>query len=239
MRILLIEDSPRLQESVARGLRNSGYAIDVVGDGRQGLIYAQTTEYDVIVLDLMLPEVDGLTVLRELRDKNIQTHVLILTARDSVEDRVRGLHSGADDYLVKPFAFDELLARIAALARRQHAVKSPRAVIGDVEIDLAAKRVARAGGNNALGAAIDLTQREYALLEYLVCRRGKPVSRLELEEHIYDDRKRVMSNTVDSAVCTLRAKLQAAGCRPIIHTRRRLGYIVEDRTGRDDERAES
>jgi two-component system copper resistance phosphate regulon response regulator CusR len=172
---------------------------------------------------------DGLSVLRGLREKKIATHVLILTARDAIEDRVRGLQMGADDYLVKPFAFDELLARIAALARRQHSIKSPCTVIGDVEIDLAAKRVSRALPDGAPGVpAIDLTSREYALLEYLVCRRGKPVSRLELEEHIYDDRKRVMSNAVDSAVCTLRGKLEAAGCRPIIHTRRGIGYVLED-----------
>jgi two-component system copper resistance phosphate regulon response regulator CusR len=179
----------------------------------------------------MLPVLDGLSVLRGLRGKNVATHVLILTARDAIEDRVRGLQMGADDYLVKPFAFDELLARIAALARRQHSIKSPRAVVGDVEIDLAAKRVSRAraaGLGEGAGQAIDLSMREYALLEYLVCRRGKPVSRLELEEHIYDDRKRVMSNAVDSAICMLRGKLEAAGCRPIIHTRRGLGYVVED-----------
>lgn len=224
MRILLIEDSKRLQESIARGLRNSGYAVDITSDGKQGLIYAQTSDYDVIVLDLMLPIIDGLSVLRQLRGKNISTHILILTAKDTIEDRVRGLQMGADDYLIKPFAFDELLARIQALARRQHSIKSPTIMIGDVEIDIAARRISHAG------ASIDLTLREFALLEYLACRRGKPVSRLELEEHIYDERKHVMSNAVDSAVCTLRSKLDAAGCPPIIQTRRGIGYVIDDLT---------
>src|SRR5438477_12974116 len=221
MRILLIEDSKRLQESIARGLRHSGFAVDAVGDGKQGLIFAQTSEYDVIVLDLMLPEIDGLTVLSRIREKGVDTHVLILTAMDAIEDRVRGLRAGADDYLVKPFAFDELLARIQTLARRQHAIKAPALTIGCLSIDLNTHLVAHEG------TAIDLTAREYALLEYLACRRGRPVSRLELEEHIYDERKRVMSNAVDSAVCTLRAKLESAGCPPIIHTRRGLGYMVQ------------
>jgi len=224
MRILLIEDSKRLQESIARGLRHSGYAVDISGDGKQGLIYAQTSDYDVVVLDLMLPVIDGLSVLRQLRAKNVSTHILILTAKDTLEDRVRGLQLGADDYLIKPFAFDELLARIQALVRRQHSIKSPTIEIGDVRIDTAARRISRAG------APIDLTLREYALLEYLIARRGKPVSRLELEEHIYDERKHVMSNAVDSAVCTLRGKLEAAGCPPIIQTRRGIGYVIDDLT---------
>ena len=223
MRILLIEDSRRLQRSIARGLRNSGYAVDIADDGQQGLIRARTSDYDVIVLDLMLPVLDGLSVLQMLREKNISAHVLILTARDAVEDRVRGLEQGADDYLVKPFAFDELLARVGALARRQHVMKSPRTVIGDVEIDLAAKRVSRTSG----GPMIDLTRREYSLLEYLACRRGQTVSRLELEQHIYYERKRVVSNAVDSTVCTIRAKLGAAGCQPVIQTRRGLGYVLD------------
>src|SRR2546425_5343330 len=164
MRILVIEDSERLRRSLAVGLRKSGYAVDLAADGAQGLWSAQSNSYDVIVLDLMLPEVDGLSVLQTLRRKEIDSPVLILTARDSVEDRVRGLKLGADDYLVKPFAFDELLARIGALTRRKHGVRSPQIVIGDLQVDTAARTVRRSG------ELIDLPPREYALLEYLALR---------------------------------------------------------------------
>ncbi len=145
MRILLIEDSPRLQRSLGDGLRSAGFALDVVGDGREGLRWALCTEYDVIVLDLMLPGQDGLSVLNELRDTGKTTHVLILTAKDTVDDRVRGLRAGADDYLVKPFAFDELLARVQALVRRRHGMKNPCVRLGDLAIDTAARTVAIAG----------------------------------------------------------------------------------------------
>jgi DNA-binding response OmpR family regulator len=220
MRVLFIEDSPPLQDAVARGLRQSGYAVDVCGDGPDGLLHARTTEYDVIVLDLMLPGRDGLSVLRSLRDSGCRTHVLILTAMDAVEDRVRGLRAGADDYLVKPFAFDELLARVAALARRCHGAKNPIIRVDDLVIDTGARRVERGG------AAITLTPREYALLEYLGYRAGISVSRLELEEHLYDEDRPVMSNAVDSAVCALRAKLDVGSRRPVVHTRRGFGYML-------------
>src|SRR5882672_3437757 len=156
MRILVIEDSERLRRSLATGLRRSGYAVDVAADGAAGLWSAQSNSYDVIVLDLLLPEVDGLTVLQTLRRKEINSGVLILTAKDSVEDRVRGLKLGADDYLVKPFAFDELLARVQALTRRKHGVRSPQIVIGDLQVDTAARTVRRSG------ELIDLPPREYA-----------------------------------------------------------------------------
>lgn len=223
MRVLLVEDSRRLQESISRGLRRNGYAVDVTGNGREGLIHARTTEYDVVVLDIMLPEMDGLTVLRRLREAGCGTHVLLLTAYDAVEDRVRGLSGGADDYLVKPFAFDELLARIGALVRRRHAAKDPLVRVDDLVIDTAARRVERAG------VEVPLTPREYALLEYLAHRVGASVSRLELEEHLYDEHRQVSSNAVDSAVCALRARLDVGSRRPIIHTRRGFGYVLEAR----------
>jgi len=226
MRVLLIEDSRRLQESIAEGLRRSGYAVDVTGDGRQGLIHAQTTEYDAIVLDLMLPGMDGLSVLETLRRKGRQTPVLILSAKDTVSDRVQGLRGGADDYLVKPFAFDELLARIQALTRRNQDQRNPRIMIDDVMIDTVSKRVMRDG------AVIDLTRREYAVLEYLALHRGRPIPRLELEEHIYDERTRVLSNVIDSTVCSLRAKLDTAGHGSLIRTRRGIGYQI-DAPGRE------
>lgn len=222
MRILVVEDSPSLQRSLGEGLRRSGYAVDVVSDGRQGMIHAQTSDYDVIVLDIMLPEINGLTVLRQLRAKGIRTHVLLLTARDAVDDRVLGLRSGADDYLGKPFALDELLARVQALARRAHGAGSPLVAIGELTIDTAAKTVAYEG------RTVALAPREYALLEYLAHRRGKPVRRFELEEHLYDDLSRVNSNAVDVAVCALRARLEAAGCPPVIRTRRGFGYVLDE-----------
>src|SRR3954469_15034587 len=158
MRVLLVEDSPRLRESVATGLRKSGYAVDVAADGTNGLWYAESNDYDVIVLDLMLPGIDGLTLLGRLRAGARESHVLVLTARDTVEARVPGLRAGADDYLVKPFAFDELLARVEALTRRRHGRKNPTICIGDLVIDTVARLVRRAEN------VIELSPREYALL---------------------------------------------------------------------------
>jgi DNA-binding response OmpR family regulator len=222
MRVLLVEDSERLRRSVSDGLRKGGYAVDAAADGEEGLHLARTEPYDVIVLDIMLPKVDGLEVLRRLRDGGRDTHVLLLTARDTVQDKVVGLRSGADDYLVKPFAFDELLARIEALTRRQHQRKHPLIRIGPVEIDTSAKSVRRSG------ALIPLTPREYALLEFLALRRGEVVSRTEIEEHIYDIQADLMSNVVDSAVCALRRKIDVPNGAPLIQTRRGLGYVLQE-----------
>ena len=221
MHLLLIEDSIRLQSSVGRGLRKAGYAVDVTGDGEEGLWLAQSNRYDVIILDLMLPGIDGLTLLRRLRAKQNGTHVLILTAKDTLEDRVAGLQTGADDYLIKPFAFEELLARVQALCRRSYQRKNPKIEIGDLEIDTAARLLRRKG------KPIDLTAREFMLLEYLALRRGQVVSRTEIEAHIYSDSTEVMSNVVDSAVCLLRKKITLPGTAPIIQTRRGMGYILE------------
>src|SRR4030081_1535455 len=179
MRLLLIEDSTRLQSSVGRGLRKAGYAVDIAGDGEEGLWLAQSNEYDTIILDLMLPRRDGLSVLRTLRDKQNGAHVLILTAKDTVENRVNGLQAGADDYLTKPFAFEELLARVQALCRRSYQRKNPKIALGDLEIDTVARTVLRRG------KTIALTPREFMLLEYLAMRPGQVVSRAEIEAHIY------------------------------------------------------
>src|SRR5579864_9312033 len=188
MRLLLVEDSEWLRRSVGGGLRKAGYAVDVVGDGEEALRTARANDYDVIVLDLMLPGRDGLSVLEGLRAEGKQTHVLLLTAKDTVEDRVRGLQAGADDYLVKPFAFDELLARVQALARRAHGVKHPLVKVGALQLDVARRSVARAG------SPIELRPREFALLEYLAMRTGQVVTRTEIEAHIYDDLVEPMSN---------------------------------------------
>ncbi len=221
MRILLIEDSPRLQRSLSDGLRKTGYAVDVVGDGREGLGWAKASDYDLIVLDLMLPGLDGLALLKKLRQEGKETHVLILTAKDTVEDRVRGLQMGADDYLIKPFAFDELLARIQALVRRRHGPKNPLIRIRHLEIDTSARAVLVAG------EAVDLAPREYALLEYLARRQGTVVSRADIERHIYDGAAELMSNAVDSAICALRKKIDVPGEPSLVRTRRGMGYVLQ------------
>jgi DNA-binding response OmpR family regulator len=221
MRILVVEDSARLQRTLSLALRKSGYVVDLAGDGEEGQWLAESHEYDVIVLDVMLPKRDGLAVLAALRRQGRTTHVLLLTARDTVADRVQGLRAGADDYLVKPFALDELLARVDALCRRAYGAKQPRLAVADLEIDTLARRAFRAG------QPLDLTAREYNLLEYLARRHGQTVARAEIEEHIYDNQVDPMSNVVDSAVCSLRKKLAVAHDAPLIHTRRGFGYVLE------------
>jgi DNA-binding response OmpR family regulator len=221
MRVLFVEDSVRLQQSVGAALRRSGYAVDAAGDGEEGLWQAQSNDYDAVILDIMLPKLDGLEVLRRLRAAGRHTPVLLLTAKDTIDDRVRGLNQGADDYLVKPFALEELLARVQVLCRRKYHVVDTRLVIGDLTIDTLAKRVERAG------RAVELTSREFALLEYLASRRGAVVSRADIEEHIYDGMVDPMSNVVDSAICIVRRKLAESNPRPLIHTRRGQGYILD------------
>lgn len=221
MRILIVEDSERLQRTLAAALRQSGYAVDVCGDGEEALWMAESHAYDVIVLDIMLPKRDGLSVLAELRKRGRSVHVLLLTARDTVADRVQGLRGGADDYLIKPFALEELLARVAVLCRRAYGQKQSRLKIADLEIDTAARTVTRKD------QPVELTAREYLLLEYLAHRQGHTVSRSEIEEHIYDGQVEPMSNVVDSAVCNLRKKIGSAGDAPLIHTRRGLGYVLD------------
>jgi DNA-binding response OmpR family regulator len=218
--LLLVEDSQRLQRSLGLGLRRLGYALDIAADGAEGLRLAESHAYDVIILDLMLPELDGLSLLERLREGGGDAHVLILTARDTVDDRVRGLRRGADDFLAKPFAFEELVARIQALVRRRHGQKNPRLVVGPLEIDTAARTVSRQG------AQVALTPREYALLEYLATRRGQVVSRGDIEEHLYEGRVELNSNAVDSAVCSLRRRLDPPGAASLIETRRGAGYVL-------------
>jgi DNA-binding response OmpR family regulator len=195
--------------------------VDVSGDGEDGLWRAETTDYDAVVLDNQLPKLDGLSLLQKLREKGKNTHVLLLTAKDTVEDRVRGLQRGADDYLVKPFALEELLARVEALCRRAYASKQPRLIIGDLEIDTVAKEVFRAGH------PVKLMPREYLLLEYLVRRAGQVVSRPEIEAHIYNEEVDLMSNVVESAISSLRKKISAPNPAPLIHTRHGLGYVLK------------
>lgn len=221
MRILLIEDSKRLRRSITLGLKQAGYKVDATGDGEEGLWYAESYNYDVVILDLMLPGMNGLEILRRLREQGRNLHVLILSAKDTVEDRVRGLQAGADDYLIKPFAFQELLARVQALVRRRYGVKNNLITIGELEIDLAKREVKRAGKN------LELPPREFALLEFLALRRGTVVSRSEIEEHLYDENTELISNVVDAAICSLRKKIDKPGEPSLIKTRRGIGYIIE------------
>jgi two-component system OmpR family response regulator len=221
MRVLLVEDSERLRATLDLGLRREGFAVDLAADGVKGLSYARNNPYDVIILDLMLPGKDGLSVLETLRKEGVQTHVLVLTARDTVEDRVRGLQAGADDYLVKPFAFEELVARLRALLRRRFARKEPQIVFGELTVD-SARRMAF-----YRDAPLDLTPREYLLLELLALRSGEVVSRTEIEDALYSERTLPSSNAVDSAVCRLRAKLDGLEHAPTIRTRRGMGYVLE------------
>ena len=216
MRVLFVEDSESLRRSVSRALRHAGYAVDVAADGAEGLEAAESRDYDVLLLDIMLPKLDGLALLRQLRAGGKTTHVLMLTARDTVADRVEGLRQGADDYLVKPFALDELLARVEALCRRAYGSKESVLRIGDVEIDFAARKLSRAD------AGVQLTPREWRLLEYLARRLDEVVPRSEIEAHIYDEMVEPMSNVVDTAIYALRQKVGAG----LIHTRRGLGYVL-------------
>lgn len=218
MRILLIEDYPPLQKSLSKGLREAGFAVDCTGDGREGLWYAKSNEYDVIILDLMLPGLDGLSILKTLRENGNPIHILILTSKDTINDKVKGLELGADDYMVKPFAFEELLARVRSLIRRSYRKKQPQIDIEDLHIDLNTQQVFRK--NNP----IDLTPREYALLEYLAIRADQVVSRTDIWEHLYEFHDSASSNVVDVYIGYLRKKLEIDGQSPLIHTIRGRGY---------------
>ena len=222
MRILIVEDYTPLRNSLSQGLTEAGFAVDATGDGEEGLWFADTSHYDAIILDLMLPGMDGLTILAKLRGKKNATPVLILTAKDAISDRVRGLDSGADDYVTKPFDFAELLARINALIRRRYDHESPVLTLADLAIDTRARSVTRAGKE------IELTAKEYMLLEYLVLRRGQVVTRSEIMEHVYDFNADLMSNVIDVRIRTLRRKLECGGLSRLIHTRRGLGYLLAE-----------
>ena len=217
VRLLIVEDSSRLRESLKIGLERSGFAVDVAADGVTASKLAAHEPYDLIVLDLMLPEKDGFTVLQELRQAGTKSAVLILSAKDAVEDRIQGLDLGADDYLVKPFAFEELLARINALLRRQFDVANNVISVADLKVDLTARTVIR---NNR---TIDLTAREFMLLKLLALRTGQTVSRIEIEDKLYGMDRFPNSNVVASTVSLLRSKI---GEPCLIHTRRGLGYVL-------------
>jgi two-component system OmpR family response regulator len=216
MRLLVVEDEPDLLNGLARALRRAGYAVDLAADGDGGLYKAEGTDYDAIVLDVMLPKMDGWELLARLR-KTKRTPVLMLTARDQTADRVRGLDTGADDYLIKPFDNDELLARLRALIRRAAGQTHSQIEIGDVVIDTRARTVARAG------QPVTLTAREYAILEYLALHRGEVITRTALYEHLLDESDDTLSNLLDVHVFGIRKKLGAE----LITTRRHQGYCIE------------
>jgi DNA-binding response OmpR family regulator len=220
MKVLLVEDHKPLVRALKQGLEEEGFAVDVAYDGEEGDYKATTGSYDVIVLDLMLPKTDGLALLQKWRRGGLTTHVLVLTAKGAIEDKVRGLDSGADDYMSKPFEFDELLARIRALIRRGHQVKDPVIRIHDLEIDTAARTVKRAGKE------IHLTPREYALLEFLAFHQGKVVTRPMIWEHLYDEEDENTSNVVDVYIRYLRNKIDKGFDPPIILTRWGEGYML-------------
>jgi DNA-binding response OmpR family regulator len=220
MRVLLIEDHKPLRRALKQGLEEESFAVDAAADGEEGDFKARTAQYDVIILDLMLPKIDGLTLLQKWRKDGIKTHVLVLTARGSIEDKVKGLDQGADDYLTKPFELEELIARLRALIRRHHQVKDPIIRICDLEIDTAA-RVARRGGQT-----IHLTPREFALLEFLAFHRGKVVTRSMIWEHLYDEQDENTSNVVDVYIRYLRNKIDKGFDPPLIQTRWGEGYLL-------------
>jgi len=222
MRVLLVEDDERIAGFVSKGLRESSYAVDVVTDGNKALYQILLYQYDVIILDVMLPGTDGFNVCREVRKSGNQTPILMLTARDAVEDKITGLDTGADDYITKPFAFEELLARLRALLRRQSKLRPSSIVVADLEIDMSARRVHRGGSE------IPLTAKEYALLEYLARERGKVVGRTEISEHVWDETFDPFSNLIDVYIRRLRVKIDEGYERQLIHTRRGAGYVLDD-----------
>jgi two-component system copper resistance phosphate regulon response regulator CusR len=220
MRILVAEDHPSLARSIADGLRDEGYAVDLTFDGNEALHLAASNPYDAVVLDVMLPGKDGFTIIQTLRRRDVRTPILCLTARDGVTDRVKGLDVGADDYLVKPFAWEELLARVRSLVRRGHGQRSATIAVGDLEIDTARKSARRGD------ATIELSAREYALLEYLAHRQGQVVSRSDIWAHLYDQHDETTSNVVDVYIGYLRNKIDRDFPTKLIHTRRGQGYLL-------------
>ncbi|MGE5593056.1 MAG: response regulator transcription factor [Betaproteobacteria bacterium] len=222
MRVLVVEDEDKIAAFIKKGLEEEGYAVDVVGDGESALDYVFSVDYDVIILDIMLPRKDGVSVCQKLRERGCNAPILMLTARDAVDDRVRGLDAGADDYLVKPFAFRELVARIRALLRRPRDVISSQLQVGDLVLDTGT-RVAQRGGRK-----IELTAREYALLEFLMRNKNQVLTRTQIAEHVWDYDFFSESNVVDVYIRYLRVKVDEGFEPKLIQTVRGVGYKISD-----------
>jgi two-component system copper resistance phosphate regulon response regulator CusR len=219
MRVLLVEDDLRIARFVAKGLREQAYAVDVVANGDDALYEAAINPYDLIILDVMIPGKNGFEVCGELRRSGQRVPVLMLTARDAVEDRIQGLDHGADDYLTKPFQFRELLARLRALLRRSGELRPPKIVVADLTLDTSAQSVCRAGH------AIPMTTKEYALLEFLARNTNRVVGRAEIAEHVWDESFDPFSNLIEVYINRLRRKIDTSGVKPLLHTRRGAGYF--------------
>ena len=222
MKILLAEDEVDLNNVVTRYLKKNGYSVDSVLDGEEALDYLEYSEYDLVILDIMMPKVDGFEVIKKLRDKGNHTSVLMLTARDSADDKVKGLDLGADDYIVKPFDFNELMARIRAVVRRKHGNSSNKLVIGDLILDTSEKSVTRAGKQ------IELTGKEYEVLEYLMQSKNRILSRDQIKEHVWDFDYEGDSNIIDVLIKNIRKKIDIEDGKQIIYTNRGLGYVIKE-----------
>jgi DNA-binding response OmpR family regulator len=225
MKVLVVEDYVPLRNSITQALRENGCVVDSTGDGAEAITMATKNPYTLALVDLMLPGADGMQILRAIRAAEHRTAVMIITARDAVDDRVKGLDSGADDYLVKPFSLDELMARVRALLRRANDVRDPMIRVGDLEIDTRRRSVRRGGEE------MDLTAKEYALLELMALRQGQVVTRSDVWEQLYNFEQEMESNVIDVFVAYLRKKVEKPGLNKLIHTRRGQGYIMEVRPG--------
>jgi two-component system, OmpR family, copper resistance phosphate regulon response regulator CusR len=222
MRLLLVEDEKKIANFIERGLKEQHYVVDVAYDGEKGGFLADVNEYDLIILDIMLPKVDGLSLCRDIRKKRSEVPVLMLTAKDRVTDKVKGLEGGADDYLTKPFAFEELLARVVALLRRKNSTKSTLLKVADLELDQL-KRTVKRGGRD-----ITLTSKEYALLEYLMLHTGQVVTRTMISEHVWNEDYDSFTNIVDVYINHLRNKIDKESKKPLIHSVRGSGYVLKE-----------
>jgi len=220
MRILLVEDDARIARFVAKGLREQAYAVDVATTGDDALYQAAINTYDLVILDVMIPAPDGFAVCKELRKSGKRMPILMLTARDAVEDRIAGLDRGADDYLTKPFEFGELLARLRALLRRTGELRPPEIVIADLVVDTVGQRVSRAG------KTMSFTAKEYALIEFLARNSGRVVGRAEIAEHVWDEEFDPFSNLIEVYVNRIRRKIDAPPHKTLLHTRRGSGYVL-------------
>jgi two-component system OmpR family response regulator len=223
MRVLLVEDDAKIASFIGKGLKAAGYAVDHASDGETGLQMVLTEPYDTAIIDIMLPKLDGLSIVERMRKERIRTPVLILSAKGSVEDRVKGLHAGSDDYLIKPFAFSELLARVQALIRRASGLSEPtKLIVSDLSMNLLTREVTRSGER------IELQPLEFSLLEYLMRNAGRVVSKSMIMEHVWNYNFDPQTNVVEARICRLRDKIDRSGEKSLIQTVRGVGYVLKE-----------